>query len=39
LHAGHPRFDEVTDYLRDISAKAGFDTKFEKDGDELVVVT
>lgn len=39
LHAGHERFDEVAGYLADISAQAGFDTKFERDGHEIVVLT
>ena len=39
LSAAHERFAEVTDYLREISLGAGFDTRFDQVGDELVVVT
>jgi poly-gamma-glutamate capsule biosynthesis protein CapA/YwtB (metallophosphatase superfamily) len=37
LSAEHERFVEVADYLREISLAAGFRTRFEQDGDEIVV--
>jgi poly-gamma-glutamate synthesis protein (capsule biosynthesis protein) len=37
LSAEHERFGEVVDYVREISQGAGFDTRFEQDGDEIVV--
>lgn len=39
LSAGHERFVEVAQYLRDITAGAGFDTRFDQFGDELVIAT
>ena len=39
LDAKHPKFEEVYAYLRDISARAGFDTEFEQVGDEIHIVT
>jgi poly-gamma-glutamate synthesis protein (capsule biosynthesis protein) len=35
--AGNPRFDQVAQYLRDISAEAGLDSRFTPSGDELVL--
>jgi poly-gamma-glutamate capsule biosynthesis protein CapA/YwtB (metallophosphatase superfamily) len=37
LAATDPRFDEVRDYLVDITRSAGLNGRFEVDGDELVV--
>jgi poly-gamma-glutamate synthesis protein (capsule biosynthesis protein) len=37
LSADHERFGEVVDYVREISRGAGFGTRFEPDGDEVVV--
>jgi poly-gamma-glutamate capsule biosynthesis protein CapA/YwtB (metallophosphatase superfamily) len=37
LASGHERFEEVAGYLQEISAAAGFATRFEPAGDELVV--
>jgi poly-gamma-glutamate synthesis protein (capsule biosynthesis protein) len=37
LPAGHEHFEEVVDYMREISRGAGFETQFEQDGDEVVV--
>jgi Bacterial capsule synthesis protein PGA_cap len=38
LLQAHQEFNEVADYLRDITIRAGFDTTFEQVGNELVVV-
>ena len=37
LSADHERFGGVVDYVREISQGAGFATRFEQDGDEIVV--
>jgi poly-gamma-glutamate capsule biosynthesis protein CapA/YwtB (metallophosphatase superfamily) len=37
LAEDHERFGEVADYMREISEGAGFDTRFEQDGGEIVV--
>jgi poly-gamma-glutamate capsule biosynthesis protein CapA/YwtB (metallophosphatase superfamily) len=39
LKATHEKFDQVAAYLADVSARAGFDTKFVREDDEIVVVT
>lgn len=39
LHAGHERFEEVASYLREITAGAGFQTRFKQQGDELLIET
>jgi poly-gamma-glutamate capsule biosynthesis protein CapA/YwtB (metallophosphatase superfamily) len=39
LKANHEKFDQVAGYLAEISVRAGFDTRFVRDGDEIVVVT
>ena len=38
LHAGTKIFDEVVNYQKEITKEAGIDTKFEIEGDELVIV-
>jgi len=39
LHAGTKIFVEVVNYPKEVTKEVGMDTKFEIEGDELVVVT
>jgi poly-gamma-glutamate capsule biosynthesis protein CapA/YwtB (metallophosphatase superfamily) len=38
LRGNDPRFDAITDYVRDISRNQGIDVPFRRDGDEVVLV-
>ncbi len=39
LKNGSPLFDKLATYMADMSRKAGFDTRFQTEGDEVVILT